>query len=424
MRSKGGLMHTAFASKPSQAHETLHRLPLLELATAMIVAAGCHDAPTVPSTPETPVRAVNSNGVWLVNALDDPGDGTCANNECTLREAIAAAQFGDRITFKSNLNGTINLTAGEIVVEKALTIDGPGADVLTVSGQNASRIFRIGNSVDSIIVVVSGLTIADGKSFNEGGGIHVTRAARVIVLASLITRNSASKGGGIYSDGTLTVAGSTIAWNEAMAGGGIYNFDGRLTVARSTISLNVATTGAGGGGIFTACQTAWCTQSAIRSSTITRNEAPTLAGGLAIDANATSLANTIIAGNHSGVGLDTEADCSGAGQFLTSLGYNLSTLGTGCKLAAPTDVNLTLASQLFSQVLFFPLIDNGGRLPTHALIERGLAVDAGYCPGETADQRAFPRPYDDLRVPNALDGCDMGAFEWNPASTKGNGQKP
>ena len=92
--------------------------------------------------------------------------------------------------------------------------------------------------------------------------------------------------------------------------------------------------------------------------------------------------------------------------------------------AVSTNINLALASRLFTHGLFPPLTNNGGRLPTHALIERGLAVDAGYCPGENGDQRGFPRPYDDVRVPNALDGCDIGAFEWNPPQTKRNGPKP
>jgi CSLREA domain-containing protein len=415
-------MHTNAATKPSPAVATVRRLSFAGLTVAVALTAGCHDAPTAPLTPEKPRLAVATDRNWLVNSLADPGDGVCANNECTLREAIAAAQTGDRITFKSNLNGTIGLTAGQLVVEKSLTIEGPGADVLTLSGQGANRVFQLGNHVDSIIVVVSGLTITGGKTFGTGGGIEITPAARVVLLSSLVVSNSANDaGGGIYSYGTLTVVGSTIASNEAGEGGGIAAPDGRLTVSRTTISSNVSNEPGGGGGIFTDCETAWCEPSMIRSSTITRNEASNLGGGLANSSNEISLANTIIAGNESN--LAPEADCSGAAKF-TSLGYNLSTAGTGCELTAATDVNVTLASQVFTDVLFPVRMNNGGRLPTHALIERGLAVDAGFCPGENGDQRGFPRPYDDVRVPNALDGCDIGAFEWNPPQTKGNGPKP
>ena len=107
-----------------------------------------------------------------------------------------------------------------------------------------------------------------------------------------------------------------------------------------------------------------------------------------------------------------------------SLGYNLSSAGTGCDLASPTDVLLQSPLQVFTSVIHPVLADNGGGRLTHALIERGRAIDAGYCPGENGDQRGFPRPYDDLRMPNALDACDIGAFEWNPPGTKGKGPKP
>ena len=417
-------MHThMLVSKWSMAGETVRRFSFLGL-TAVAVVVGCHDAPTSPLTSSKPTLAVSTDGAWLVNSLADPGDGVCANNECTLREAIAAAQNGDRITFKSNLIGTIGLTAGELLIEKSLTFEGPGADQLSVSGQQASTVFKIGNHVDSILVVITGLTIADGMTFQSGGGVEITPAARVVLVGTVVMRSSANdNGGGIYSEGILTVAGSTIAENEAGAGGGISTPDGRLTVIRTTISGNTSSQPDGGGGIYTSCQTAWCGPSTIRSSVITRNTASNLGGGLALVSNPTSISNTIIAGNESN--LDTEADCSGAAIGpLTSLGHNLSRSNSGCELAEPTDVNLTLPSQVFTFVLLPVLANNGGRVPTHALIERGLAVDAGYCPGEGGDVRGFPRPYDDVRVPNALDGCDIGPFEWNPADTKGKGPKP
>ena len=417
-------MHTRMlVSKRSLAAETVRSFSVVGLTAAVAVVVACHDVPTTPLASDKPSLAVSTDGAWLVNSLADPGDGVCANNECTLREAIAAAQNGDRITFKSNLIGTIGLTAGELLVEKGLSFEGPGADQLSVSGQSASTVFKIGNSVDSIVVVISGLTITDGMTFDNGGGVEITPAARVVLVGSVVMRSSAAdNGGGISNDGTLTVAGSTIADNEAGAGGGIYSPDGRLTVIRTTISGNTSSQPDGGGGVFASCQTAWCGPSTIRSSVITKNKASNYAGGLALVSNPMSLSNTIVAGNESN--LDTEADCSGAGFSLTSLGYNLSRSNTGCELAAPTDVNLTLPSQVFTFVLLPVLANNGGRVPTHALIERGLAVDAGYCPGEGGDVRGFPRPHDDLRVPNALDGCDIGPFEWNPADTKGKGPKP
>src|SRR5436190_2923443 len=63
----------------------------------------------------------------------------------SLRQAVLDAVPGDTIVFA--VTGTITLTTGEIVVNKNLTITGPGSSVLAVSGNNASRILSIGNPV-------------------------------------------------------------------------------------------------------------------------------------------------------------------------------------------------------------------------------------------------------------------------------------
>ena len=54
---------------------------------------------------------------------------------CTLREAIAFASPGATITFAPDVTGTISLIQGELVIGKALTITGPGARSLAVSGK-------------------------------------------------------------------------------------------------------------------------------------------------------------------------------------------------------------------------------------------------------------------------------------------------
>jgi hypothetical protein len=93
-------------------------------------------------------------------------------------------------------------------------------------------------------------------------------------------------------------------------------------------------------------------------------------------------------------------DCDGQ---IVSLGYNLHG-GTCLPAPAPSDVTVA-STQVFTHWLEQELEDNGGPTSTHALIERGLAVDAGYCPGETEDQRGFARPVDVSGIANARDGC-------------------
>src|SRR5439155_11602502 len=74
---------------------------------------------------------------WTVTNPVDNGDGS-------LRAAIAAAQSGDQIVFDGSLQGqTILLTSGPLAIDKSLDIEGLGADQLTVSGNNASRVFDI-----------------------------------------------------------------------------------------------------------------------------------------------------------------------------------------------------------------------------------------------------------------------------------------
>lgn len=234
--------------------------------------------------------------------------------------------------------------------------------------------------------------------------------------------NSAGAGGGIFSTGSLTIVGSTIASNNATAGGGGIFSDGTLSISRTTISGNYAGISQGGG-VVAVCNVDCPGGASFRSSTITNNDAGNSGGGVLLVLVPTTFSNTIVAGNRqNGDPAGPEADCSDSG-YGVSLGYNLTTQNTGCLFTALNNVILQVPSQVFTFVLFPVLADNGSGRMTHALIERGLAVDAGYCPGESADQRGFPRPFDDLRMPNALDGCDIGAFEWQPTDTKTKGPK-
>src|ERR1700722_6813923 len=93
-----------------------------------------------------------------VTNLNDSGSNS-------LRAQIAAANSGDTIVFQSGLTGTITL-ASTLTVSQSLTIQGAGANVITVSGNNAMQVFNISSGT----VGISGLTIADGN-WVSGGGI-------------------------------------------------------------------------------------------------------------------------------------------------------------------------------------------------------------------------------------------------------------
>ena len=69
------------------------------------------------------------------------------NGTGSLRQALADAVDGDTINFDSSLNGqTITLTSGELLVNKSVTISGPGANMLAVDANHASRVFYISSA--------------------------------------------------------------------------------------------------------------------------------------------------------------------------------------------------------------------------------------------------------------------------------------
>ena len=83
---------------------------------------------------------------FTVQNLADSGPGS-------LRQAVldADAQPGPNvIRFAEHLHGTIALTSGELDITGNLTIDGPGEKRLTVSGNNASRVFNISGSTTHV----------------------------------------------------------------------------------------------------------------------------------------------------------------------------------------------------------------------------------------------------------------------------------
>ncbi|WNZ24958.1 DUF4347 domain-containing protein [Leptolyngbya sp. NK1-12] len=158
----------------------------------------------------------------------------------TLREAITNAntQAGtDNIFF--SVNGTITLTGGELGISSDVNIYGNGAPFLTISGNNASRVFNISSGT----VLLSGLTIASSRVTGGGGG-GIRNNGNLTVQFCTFSGNSASNGSGIANFGTVTVNSSTFSNNSAVFGGGIDNF-GSLTVNSSTFSGNSASQGGG-----------------------------------------------------------------------------------------------------------------------------------------------------------------------------------
>ena len=235
-------------------------------------------------------------GRWLPSTLTvlntlDSGAGS-------LRDTLAAAASGDTIVFDPSLAGkTITLTNGQLVINQNLDIEGLGAGNLTVSGNNASRVFDVANNATATI---AGLTITDGLVqgsgtggggiLNEpgsnlnlnnvaftgnhafadvGGAIWNEPGATATVNACSFTNNQvvgfngAAEGGAIDDDGTMSVASSTFTGNQAIGangavfanghGGGI-GVDGTLSVTGCTFRANQALAGAVANGVTVLAQ--------------------------------------------------------------------------------------------------------------------------------------------------------------------------
>jgi hypothetical protein len=170
-----------------------------------------------------------------VTNLADAGPGS-------LRDALATTPAGGTVDFQPGLSGTITLTSATLAITQDVTIAGPGAGVITVSGNNLLQVFNI---PPAVTVTMSGLTIANGNnSTGNGGGIA---NSGVLALAGCaVSNNSAGSfsagylyGGGIFNSGTVTITDATFAGNAGMSGGGIYNA-GTLTVTASLFSGNSA----------------------------------------------------------------------------------------------------------------------------------------------------------------------------------------
>ncbi|MFL9822783.1 DUF4347 domain-containing protein, partial [Tolypothrix campylonemoides VB511288_2] len=330
-------------------------------------------------------------GIFEVTNTNDSGLGS-------LRQAIldANATAGDDTIlftgiFTDTNPDTITLTSGELTVTEAVTLVGSGANSLTISGNNLSRIFSA-----TAPLTIAKLKITGGNAIAGNGGAIYSNSS-VIINNSTISGNTANgDGGGIWSSGNVTIANSTISGNTASSGGGVYSAN-NIAIANSTISGNTAK--GSGGGVFGSNGT-------ISNSTITENIADSDndnigdGGGVYNNGGTISVVNSIIAGN-SDKG-NQASDVAGstfngnANNLIGSVsGISSSTLGTGSDIIA-SDPKLA------------PLADNGGPTQTHALLIGSPAINAGSNTQSnpnlpTTDQRGSTRTIGNI--------VDIGAIE-------------
>lgn len=345
----------------------------------------------------------------VVTTVADPAPAGCG-----LRDAILAANAdapsggctagsGADVIDLGGLTGVISVGAGSPPAElpalsSAITLRGPGADRLAISGNEAVRNL-VGFSFSSP-VVVEGVTLREGRSAGSAyepgyggcvltfgpmvlrevrltacggqGALYVmqnlTRLERVLVDDNLFEGVSV---GGITGAGGIVIESSTFSSNGSF-GLALVNFDGPGPFAR------------------------------VFGSTFADNATANLyvpvyagePGEFPLTLNHVVLANA-----------GPTPNC--AGQPVVSEGHNVAD-DASCALGAAGDlanVDPMLAA----------LADHGGPTPTHALQGGSPAIDSGaaVCPGLPTDlvldQRGFARPADGDG--NGSASCDRGAFE-------------
>ncbi len=177
---------------------------------------------------------------YVVTSTADSGGGS-------LRSAITDAAAAGESDIYLTTSGMITLLSALPEISQDVNIIGPGANALTVSGNDANQVFMVPSGVTAEI---SGLAIDHGYESSEGGAIDNDGT---LTLTDCTVSNSSSAssgfGGGIANDpaGLLTLLDCTVSGNFAGYGGGIGN-DGTLTIVNSTIADNTATSD--GGGIY------------------------------------------------------------------------------------------------------------------------------------------------------------------------------
>lgn len=352
---------------------------------------------------------------------------------CSLREAIQAVistnpQDGcpagspegppgngrDTITFDIPLPNTITLSAALPTIDDiddGVTISGPGARSLTISGANQFQVFRISPAQ---AVTIEGLTIANGRPPKNGGAIQ--NFGQLTVKNTSFVGNTAVEDGGAISNekpGQLTVLNSTFSGNfiddatpQEEEGGAIVNIDGTATIANSTFFGNRAPNT--GGAILNAGNNDGTGNLMLINSTINGNIGSEAGGGVFTERGGTiTLRNTLLAANP-GNNCGSESDgviIDGGGNLEDGNGalcnFGIDSMPSGNAALDPAGPQ-----------------PNGGPTDTIALTAGSDAIDLGLndvcaaAPVSNLDQRGFPRPVGS--------SCDVGAFERDAVSPQSN----
>ena len=188
----------------------------------------------LPDSVRNVVQPTAHAATLTVNTADDHNDGICNAVDCTLREAISAANTGDTISFNIPGSGvrTINATSG-FVITKAVTIDGAtqsgfsGAPLIEINGAGAGAGVS-GLSVNAPNVIIKGLIV---NRFS-GYGINFDSVGNSSVQGCYIGTNAAGTAASANGTGGIRINASGITIGGTTAGS-------RNVISGNALTLNV-----------------------------------------------------------------------------------------------------------------------------------------------------------------------------------------
>ncbi len=199
---------------------------------------------------------------FTVTTGTDSNDGACTASQCSLRDAIVAADTAGGVSTITVPAGTYKLTiastgandptTGDLDINNsaAVTINGAGSGSTTIDANNVDRAFAVQNGAS---LTLSGMTIQNGNpssssSGTQYGGAIYSDGALSVTGDVAFQDNSAltgEYGGAIYADAdsgsTLSLTGATFVRNNALYGGAVaLNQPGTASISRSAFTLNNA----------------------------------------------------------------------------------------------------------------------------------------------------------------------------------------
>src|SRR5918993_122675 len=341
-------------------------LPEWFVATYSVTATGSSGGTATSTFTDAvlPARGCPAGRPIMVDTTEDQFDDTSATNECSLREAINAANgdaASDTITLPAGSYtltqtrpdgtggaGEDNNEFGDLDIHRGpLTIDGAGATTTNIQAgtDNTNGIDRVLHVLSTGNLTMDGTTVRYGQINDDGGGIKSVRTLTLTDVA--ITENDATtdattgkkSGGGIFhqddnnnfTSDLLTLNRVTISGNTAsLDGGGLRltsNGGGTLT------DVSITDNQAGNGGGISSHQGS---QLSFNRVTISGNTASLDGGGLHSTSGSGGLTNVTIT-NNSATGNGGGLHAAGGSQTLPNLSLNQATVSHN---SAPNGSNI------------------------------------------------------------------------------------